>query len=130
MNAKKNLVAAYQSWEQLTQTEGKAIRKCDWLQVQECQQTKLGLQKEIIQLTEAAQAECRAAGLGPELFERDVRPLINNLIVLESRNSEWLAQSRATAEVARADLDQAAHNLRRVQKSYVPRAETVWNSYS
>ncbi len=130
MNARRNLLAAYESWEQLTQAEGAAIQRDDWSRVQECQRTKLDLQKEIIHLTEVAQAETIAAGLDPQKIERDVRRIINELIALESRNSQWLAQRRDAAELARAELDQTAHNLRRVQKSYVPRSEAVWNSYS
>lgn len=130
MIAKKNLVEAYQSWEQLTQAEGAAIESDDWARVQQCQQTKKGLQKQIIQLTEAAQAECIEAGLDQKSLERDVRRIINGLITLESRNSELLAGRRVVAEVAKADLDQAAHNLRRVQKSYAPPSAALWNSYS
>lgn len=130
MIAKKNLVEAYQSWEQLTQAEGAAIESDDWARVQQCQQTKKGLQKQIIQLTEAAQAECIEAGVDQKSLERDVRRIINGLIALESRNSELLAGRRVVAEVAKADLDQAAHNLRRVQKSYAPPSAALWNSYS
>lgn len=130
MTAKKNLVAAYHSWEQLTQTEGTAIQGDNWSSVQECQQTKKDLQREIIHLTEAAQAECIEAGHDTKVFERDMRRIINNLISLESRNAELLARRRAEADVAKADLDQAAHNLRRVQKSYAPPAAPLWNSYS
>lgn len=130
MIAKKNLVAAYQSWEQLTQTEGAAIQGDDWSGVHECQQTKKDLQREIIHLTEAAQAECIEAGHDTKIFERDMRRIINNLITLESRNAELLAGRRAVADVAKADLDQAAHNLRRVQKSYSPPTAPLWNTYS
>jgi hypothetical protein len=63
-------------------------------------------------------------------LERELRRIINSLITLESRNSELLAGRREVAEVAKADLDQAAHNLRRVQKSYAPPTAALWNSYS
>jgi len=130
MIAKKNLVEAYQTWEQLTQAEGAAIQSDDWSRVQQCQQTKKGLQKQIIHLTEAAQAECIEAGVDQKSLERELRRIINSLITLESRNSELLAGRRVVAEVAKADLDQAAHNLRRVQKSYAPPTAALWNSYS
>lgn len=130
MLAKKNLVAAYTSWEQLTQAEGMAIANAEWARVSEFQQSKQGLQKEIIHLTEVAQAECIEAGQDTKLFERDLRSIINTLIALESRNAELLAQRRAVAEIARTELDQVAHNLRRVQKSYSPPAGALWDSYS
>lgn len=130
MIAKKNLVAAYDSWEQLTQAEGAAIQRDDWSRVSECQQTKQQLQKRIIHLTEVAKAECIEAGLDTKHFERDMRSIINTLISLESQNSELLAGRRQVAEIARADLDQATHNLRRVQHSYSPQPAALWNSYS
>lgn len=130
MIAKKNLVAAYTSWEQLTRAEGLAIANAEWARVSEFQQSKQGLQREIIHLTEAAQAECIEAGQDKKLFERDLRGIINVLIGMESRNAELLAQRRATAEIAKLELDQAAHNLRRVQHSYAPPPDALWNSYS
>jgi hypothetical protein len=130
MIAKKHLVAAYHSWEELTQAEGAAIQSDDWLRVSEYQHTKQGLQKQIIHLTEAAQVECVAAGSDPKLLERDLRRIINSLITLESRNSELLAGRRQIAQVEKAHLDQSVHNLRRVQKSYSPPADALWNSYS
>lgn len=130
MNAKQQLLAAYQSWEQLTQGEGDAIKADDWARVRQFQQNKHGLQKEIIHLTEAAQAECIETGIDPKGFEREMRRIINGLIALESRNSEWLSSRRCAAEATRAELDQASHNLRRVQKSYAPPGDALWNSYS
>jgi len=130
MKAKKHLVAAYTTWEELTRAEGLAIANAEWARVSECQHSKQGLQKDIIHLTEAAQAECIAAGQDTNVFERDLRGIINTLIALESRNSELLAQRRSAAEVARTELDQVAHNLRRVQKSYSPPTHALWDSYS
>ena len=130
MIAKKSLFDAYNSWEQLTRTEGAAIQSGDWSRVAECQQSKQGLQKKIIRLTESAQAECIETGLDSKNFERDLRPIINNLISMENRNSELLAIRRQAADVEKLDLDQASQNLRRVQKSYSPPTAPVWNSYS
>lgn len=130
MIAKKSLFDAYNSWEQLTQTEGAAIQSGDWARVAECQQAKQGLQKQIIHLTESAQAECIETGLDSKNFERDLRPIINKLISMESRNSELLAIRRQAADLEKLDLEQASNNLRRVQKSYSPATAAVWNSYS
>lgn len=130
MSAKKNLVEAYGSWEKITHTEGAAIEQEDWAKVTECQQTKLGLQRKIIHLTEAAQAECIESGQDQKTLEREMRRIINKLISLESRNAELLAGRKQAAEVRRLELDQSAQNLRRVQKSYSPPANAIWNSYS
>ena len=83
MIAKKSLFDAYNSWEQLTQAEGAAIQSGDWARVAECQQTKQGLQKQIIQLTESAQAECIETGLDSKNFERDLRPELRPLLGIE-----------------------------------------------
>ena len=130
MIAKKSLFDAYDSWEQLTRAEGAAIQSGDWARVAECQQAKQTLQKQIIHLTESAQAECIETGLDSKNFERDLRPIINNLIAMENRNSELIAIRRQAADVEKLDLDQASQNLRRVQKSYSPPTAAVWNSYS
>ena len=130
MSAKSNLEDAYGVWEQLTRSEGAAIQNEDWSRVTECQRSKQDLQKEIIQLTEFAQAECRVAGGDPRHLEQDMRPIINSLIALETRNAELLASRRRATEARRLHLDQAVHNLRRVQKSYTTPVNAVWNSYS
>ena len=69
-------------------------------------------------------------GLDSKNFERDLRPIINNLIVMETQNAELIATRRQAADVEKLDLDQASQNLRRVHKSYSPPAAAVWNSYS
>lgn len=130
MSAKKNLVEAYGSWEKLTHAEGAAIEQEDWSKVSECQQTKQGLQRKIIHLTEAAQTECIEGGQDQKALEREMRRIINTLIALESQNAELLAGRKQAAEARRLELDQASHNLRRVQKSYAPPSGAIWNSYS
>lgn len=130
MIAKKNLFEAYDTWEQLTQTESAAIKASDWARVTESQQSKQVLQKKIIALTESAQAECIETGLDSTHFERDLRPIINNLILMESHNAELIAVKRQAADVEKLDLDHASNNLRRLQKSYSPPTAAVWNSYS
>ena len=130
MIAKQSLFDAYNSWEELTRAECAAIQSGDWSRVAECQQSKQGLQKRIINLTESAQAECIEAGQDGKTFERDLRPIINKLIALESQNSELIAIRRAAADVEKLDLDHASQNLRRVHKSYSPPTAAVWNSYS
>ena len=130
MSARKNLVAAYSSWEQMTLREGQAIQESDWLRVSQCQRTKHELQKRIVRLTEAANAECLQAGLKLEDFERSQRQIINGLIMLETHNAELLAGRRQEAESQKAEMDHSWRNLRRVKKSYVQPSVAAWNSYS
>lgn len=130
MSAKQELQSAYATWEQLTHAEGAAIGGTDWDRVAECQGAKRALQQQILRLTEAAQVEYIDAGLGVTAFDGEFRPIINQLIQLEVQNSAILAERRQAAELARAELDHSAQNLRRVQKSYAPPPAALWNSYS
>ncbi len=130
MSAKQDLVKAYQSWETLTQDEGAAIERGDWQGVNACQKSKQELQRRIILLTDVARAESVEAGTDLKIFDKDLRQMVNSLISLETKNSELLAQRRQTAELQRAELDQTSRTLRRMQKSYVAPATSVWQSYS
>ena len=130
MSAKQNLLNAYESWDQLTQREGAAITRSDWMGVSECQKNKQELQRQIINLTDAARAESLEAGVETKRFDTDLRQIVNRLIALENSNSELISERRQTAELQRAELDQTSRNLRRMQKSYVQPATAVWQSYS
>lgn len=130
MSANQNLLNAYGSWEQFTQSEGAAIARADWPGVSECQKNKQELQRQIIHLTDAARAESVEAGLDTKRFETDLRQIVNRLIAMESRNSELISERRQSAELQRAELDQTSRNLRRMQKSYTQPSTAVWQSYS
>ena len=130
MMARKQLVAAYDSWEQWTQIEGVAIQEGNWRRVQQCQAMKLELQGCIIRLTDAVKAECAKAGLEAKDFEPTTRQIINALIAQESRNAELLTHRRQAATAQMADLDHAGRNLKRVQRFYGLPAPMAWHSYS
>lgn len=130
MIAQQDLIDAYAAWEQWTQREGAAIEAGNWRRVSECQQTKLDLQGRIIQLTDAVNAQCAEAGLDPKNFEPELRRIINDLIALETRNTERLSKRRRSAEAQDLELNGASRQLRQVQKSYVHRAPGAWHSYS
>jgi len=121
----KQLVAIYDSWEELTRQEGAAIQRNDWQRVSECQTAKKELQRRIIHLTDAARTEVDSGG-----FEQELRPIINRLIAMENSNVELLAEQRRTAELHKAELDQSSRNLRRMHKSYAQPQQSVWHSYS
>ena len=130
MAARQNLVDAYTAWEQLTRSESQAIHDGNWLRVSECQKAKQELQERIIRLTDATHAECAEAGLDREDFERNLRPIINGLIELETHNAGLVADRRRAAKSQVAELDHAGRSLKRVQKSYVPPPQPMWHSYS
>lgn len=130
MIAKNNLVEAYHSWEQLTQAEDTAIQSDDWPRVSRYQQSKQGLQRQIIHLTEAAQAECIEAGHDFKNLRARHAPDHQWLDRARESERQLISTRRASAEIVMADLDQAAHNLRRVQKSYSAPPDALWNSYS
>ena len=130
MIAKQNLLEAYRWWEKWTQHESLAIEEANWGRVSECQKEKQELQSRIIGLTGAANEECAEAGDDAAEFARELRRIINGLIVLETRNAELLSERRAAVESEKSELDQASRNLRRVQKSYVQPATAAWHSYS
>ena len=130
MSARQNLLNAYESWEQLTQREGSAISRSDWPGVTECQKTKQELQRNIIQLTDAARAESIEAGIELKRFDNDLRQVVNRLIALENSNSQLLSERRQPAELKRAELENTTRTLRRMQKSYTQPATAHWQSYS
>lgn len=121
---------AYESWEQWTQREGAAIQEGNWLQVSECQQTKLNLQSRIIRLTDALNTECAEAGLDPKELEPDLRRTINDLIALETRNTELLSERRRIVEAQDVELNGTRRQLRQVQQSYGRPLSGAWHSYS
>lgn len=130
MMAQYDLMEAYAAWEHWTQREGAAIQEGNWRQVNECQQTKVGLQSRIIRLTDALNAKCVELGRNPKDFEPDLRRTINELIALENRNSELLSNHRRVAEAQDLELSTASRQLRRVQESYGQRPSAAWYSYS
>jgi hypothetical protein len=130
MSASDDLMAAYQTWLDWTQSEGEAIRSTDWPRVGECQAAKRQLQPQIVQLRAAAEQEWRRLGLAGIARERSLRTVVEELIRLESQNRETLAAQRVTFSAQKAELDRSTANLRRVRQSYVPLRAAAWSSFS
>lgn len=123
MDAHAELLALYQQWKQLTEQEGAAIIASNWTEVRSCQKTKQQLQPKIIRATDVAKHE---PGGGPE-FETQIRNCVNELIQLETRNSQTLEQRLHQAEQERSSLQQTSHRLRRVQMSYSGPRGSAWD---
>jgi hypothetical protein len=126
MNLNAELLELYQEWKRLTEKEGAAIIASDWVEVRSCQKQKQQLQPKIIQASDAAK---NSPG-GRSEFEAQIRECVNELIQLETRNSEALGKRLEAAEKERSGLDQTSQRLKRVQKSYSGTRESAWDQYS
>lgn len=129
MSARNELLAAYSQWRQWTEAEGEAIAAANWQRAGECQNAKKLLGSLIIGCTQTAQAESEREGSDWAEVQRELRPVVELLITLETRNGEVLATQRRAAEEQRAQLESTRRNLRRV-RSYAPAREMAWESYS
>ncbi|NBV22191.1 MAG: hypothetical protein EBS05_09775 [Proteobacteria bacterium] len=130
MNARAQLFAAYAEWRDWTRRETEAIGAEAWPEVQRCQGVKADLQKQILQFTEAAQADSRERGSNWTDTQREISAVVSQLIEMEHANTARLAMLRSKAEERFGALRQATRNLRRVQGSYGGAAGTQWQSYS
>jgi hypothetical protein len=130
MSAHHELLALFDQWRHLTESEGEAIRAATWATVSKCQDAKFKLQARIVLTTELLQAELAAAGLGQGEYDRQFRGIVAELIALEARNSEWLSDQRKRAEQANHELAQTSRNLRQVHRAYAPARQPNWHSYS
>ena len=121
MNPVGELEALYEQWRRLTEGERQAIEAATWSQVEQYQAAKSRLQPRITEVTQR---------LDTSVLEREFRPVIDELIRLERRNSALLQRQRNAAERQRLELDRTSRNLRQIHKSYVPPVRTHWHSYS
>ena len=119
----------YHRWKELTEHEGMAILSSNWSEVRRCQQAKQDLQPEIIRLTGQAKKEM-ASATAWSTFEDRVRQVVNELILLESRNNSSLQERMEQARRERNELEVTSQRLRQVHRSYAPASGPVWNQYS
>ncbi len=131
MSADAQLQDAYQEWRRLAEAEGEAIRTSNWGVLSDCQRALQQLQPRIIRWTEEAHQEWNRQGLDRSSKEQELRTVIAGLIEIEWRNNALLNVLYQSAKSEQAELDQAGHNLRRVQRSYAPPSQAAaWNSFS
>lgn len=123
MSAPAPLANLISEWRRLTDAESEAIGTQAWLQLLEVQAAKAGLQTAIL-LWERENAPSSLADF-PSL-----RPLLGELIGLESRNRERLARVHAEARAERASLERSRRDLRRLQGSFTSRTSPGWETYS
>ena len=106
--------ALLERWLELTIREGDAIRRADWPQVGELQALKRTLQP-LLDLARSRVPEGRFTNLEP-------------IRRLERTNLDLLVSVRRIAESERDGLQQSRHNLSRLQRSYVARSTSVWET--
>ena len=130
MSATQNLLEAYATWRQWTETEADALHSANWTVVAQCQEAKKTLQPIILQLTDDAWREWAEAGLNPAEAQQQVRQTIGALLALEQVNSQTLQEQIRRKSAEQAQLHQANHNLSRLHRSYRSASAAGWQSYS
>jgi hypothetical protein len=118
MNARARLASLYEEWRLMTESEGDAIRSLSWSRIEHCQHVKAGLKERILETIEAADGPASA-----EKLHRELRPVLEHLISLELRNSEWLEAGRLKLEAEQAGLNRHRRVVQQLQGSYGSR---VW----
>ncbi len=130
MSARDYLHDLYGRWRSLTKQETEAIQIAAWSQVELCQVTKRELQNEIVQALEELQGELKFHGAKRADIEKEFRPLLEELIVLETRNGELLATQKQRNLRQQAEADRSTRTLRQVRGAYAPGNGPAWVSYS
>ena len=106
--------ALLERWLELTVREGDAIRRADWARLGELQASKRTLQP-LLDLARSRVPSGRFANLEP-------------IRRLERTNLDLLVSVRRIAESERDGLQQSRRNLSRLQRSYVARSTSVWET--
>jgi hypothetical protein len=131
MSAETELQDAYAEWQRLAEAEGHAIRAGNWTFVAECQQAINRLRPLIDNLTNKANEEARLSGTDNSLPQRNTtRGTVLNLIELQRRTLLSLEQRRQKLANHIEQLSRTSRNLRGIQRSYAPAANSAWSSYS
>jgi hypothetical protein len=130
MSAHSQLLGLYQEWRSWSEMEGAAIQSATWTRVDECQDAKLQLQPRIVNASETLHAELAASQQPFSAYESQLRGIVAELIALEQRNSEWLAEQRKHVQAEADTLNRTGGHLRQVRRAYAPNRESAWHSYS
>lgn len=130
MSACTTLLELYQQWRKWTHAEGEAILEGDFPKVKRCQNAKAELQPRILQQTGEAQKECERDGINRPALDKQIRSLVNELVFLETRNGELLAEQKRALSAEYHDLKKSGRTLTRIHKKYAPNSTAAWESYS
>ena len=129
MNA-NDLTLLFSDWRETTRAEGDAIAHGRWSEVAAHQQHKRDLQRDIVTVTEAWQRTWPRTGETQADYEQQFRPLLGELIELETRNALLIDELRAANRAEQSRMDQTVTTLRGVRRAYGTSTSTHWASYS
>jgi serine phosphatase RsbU (regulator of sigma subunit) len=130
LSARDYLRGLYKTWRTLTDEETEAINAHAWSRVHQCQACKRKLQDQIVLATEELNAELVFSGLNRADTEVEFRRMVEELILLESRNGELIANRMDQAREEQSETERSARNLRQVHRAYSSAALPAWCSYS
>jgi hypothetical protein len=126
----EQLVDLCRHWRALTAAEGEAIRRTDWHAVEQLQDAKRDLQEPITQAAEELWATCTASHANRPALERQLRPLVGDILRMEAHNRGMVASLQQQIRQEQQNLDDSLRNLHHLQQAYVPGREAAWHSYS
>lgn len=121
MNA-PDIESLLSEWRRLTEAEHDAIADDNWTQVHRQQRCKDELKARI----SSAVAALKEDVLNFARF----RPLVRELMTLETDNARLVALRREVAEGALAESGRAVGHLRGLSRAYGAAADANWSSYS
>jgi len=112
-------------WRELTEAEGQAIVAENWPRVRDQQRQKEDLKLRISGAMETARRSSKTRH-----DEQQFRPIVAELISLETANAQLVAARRERTRGELAGFDRAAENLRGLNRAYGERTNACWTSYS
>ena len=130
MTTQPDLRSLYEEWRILTETEGDAINHSQWQEVNHQQALKEELKERIINAAQEWQAAWPVAEDGRREYDRQFRPIVSELITMESRNHECLCLQRQKLQSQLENLERTTCSLRGVRRAYGAPNASRWQSYS
>jgi hypothetical protein len=127
MSARDTIIGLLQEWFRLTQTEARAIEARSWRDVCSAQAAKSRLRPLLDAAMTGLPAAQKASG---EIPDQSIRSRIGQLIAMEASNANLLAEQKRKAGMRMQSLVDARRNLARLRRSYLPRPDMVFDSYS
>ena len=116
MNRRAELMELFKEWRALTVAEAEAIQQQDWHRLENCQNAKATLT-----------AEIRGHN---QQDDRTFRPIVDELIAMESENQRALAAAKLGLEAERARLEQTGRTVRQLSSVYRTDSRPTWQSWS
>lgn len=130
LEAGQDLLELYQEWKRLSVAEADAIQRAAWRQVDLCQGGKYQLQTRILEAREQLITELNMLGLNRDSVEDQIRIIVDELILMETKNSELIDIQRKALQQEKDSLDRSSRNLRQVHRAYSSERTAAWSSYS